>query len=263
MVNENLCLKIQKGDLIISGNVQFQVFSKRKPHIRHLAIFSDSSGNVFERDGDDFINFVDNRVVDYSELKEGTKFALKQHYIWSAPSSYIFNGFITVATLSIKSVPLHYRGGELDRRNFKSRVLSCLIEGSSSAYEARIKDAYYRNFPLEFTAIIPAQISIGSSVNIKGFFKNDLIAYVIYVNGEGKLDRSTILKRVAFLEGKPWIPSSNSSYFSNVPDKTVTSGLLRKAAKGRYGRIFYGLGFEGKERAIKVLARLGPDVGRV
>ncbi len=41
------------------------------------------------------------------------------------------------------------------------------------------------------------------------------------------------------------------------------SRTLRKAAKGKYGRILYGLGAEGHNRAAKVLARIGPEVGRI
>jgi len=38
---------------------------------------------------------------------------------------------------------------------------------------------------------------------------------------------------------------------------------LRKAAYGKYRRILYGLGAEGRNRAAKVLTRLGEEPGRI
>ena len=140
-------------------------------------------------------------------------------------------------------------------------TLVCFLDGDEAAYKALPNYGY--EVEMEFAVVVPAQVGLQKLADVTGFTKRDLIAYVIQVNGEGKLGRDPIMKKVAALEGKPWVPTSNTDYFLGVQSEPDTKGTLRKAAKGKHGRILYGLGADGRARAAKVLARLGEEPGRI
>lgn len=154
-----------------------------------------------------------------------------------------------------------FSGGELSIDKYRDISMICFISGDRAAYD--MMPSFGTKIEMEFAVVVPAQVTLPKLADIVGFTKRDLIAYVVQVNGEGTLSRDPIMKKVAALEGKPWVPTSNTDYFMNVEAKANAKGTLRKAGKAKYGRILYGLGADGRKRAAKVLARLGPDPGRI
>lgn len=252
MSRDNLCDKVNDGDIIFFGEERVQVFkANKKSKVERLAVCSSGNG-VYSMDAFEFRR----QTRDFTEPKPGDKFKYHSNG-WSG----MFHGFVTMASRNVKTVPVLFSGGELPVDKYRDMFLYCFLDGDLEAFKA-LPD-YSCEIDLEFAVIVPAQVGLPKIADIKGFTKRDLIAYVVHVNGEGKLSRDPIMKKVAALEGKPWVPTSNTDYFMGVEDKPNAKGTLRKAAKGKYGRILYGLGENGRERAAKVLARLGPEVGRI
>jgi len=252
MSRENLCDKVNDGDIIFFGDQQFQVFkANKKAKIERLAVVNTGHG-VHSVDAFQFRKETSN----FAEPKPGDKFKYRDNG-WSG----VFHGFVTMARRNVKTVPVLFSGGELPVDKYRDMSLYCFLDGDRAAFD--MLPEYGSEVDMEFAAVVPAQVSLPKVADVTGFTKRDLIAYVVHVNGEGKLSRDPIMKKVAALEGKPWVPTSNTDYFLNVEAKPDAKGTLRKAAKGKYGRILYGLGANGRERAAKVIARLGPDVGRI
>jgi hypothetical protein len=252
MSRENLCDKVNDGDIIFFGEERLQVFkANKKSKVQRLAVVSDGP-SVYGLDAFQFRN----ETRDFAEANPGDRFKYR-----SSGWSGVFHGFVTTARRSVKTVPVLFSGGELSVDKYRDMHLFCFLDGDLEAYKKLPR--YGREIDMEFAVVVPAQVTLPKLADVKGFTKRDLIAYVVHVNGEGKLSRDPIMKKVAALEGKPWIPTSNTDYFMGVEAKADAKGTLRKAAKGKYGRILYGLGANGRERAAKVLARLGEEPGRI
>lgn len=252
MNRENLCDKVNDGDIIFFGEERFQVFkANKKFKVERLAVISNGN-DVFSLDAFQFRN----ETRDFAGLKPGDKFKYRTNG-WSGT----FHGYITMATRQVKTVPVLFSGGELPINKYRNLKLVCLLDGDVDVY--KMLPDYRYEVDMEFAVVVPAQVSLPKVADIMGFTKLDLIAYVVHVNGEGKLSRDHITKKVAALEAKPWVPTSNTDYFLGVRSEPDTEGTLRKAAKGKHGRILYGLGADGRARAAKVLARLGEEPGRI
>lgn len=90
--------------------------------------------------------------------------------------------------------------------------------------------------------------------NVKGLTKKDVMAYLLLVNGP--MVRLELMRQVARVEGKVFVPTSNSDYFSNkygsaVSDDTIC--VLRKRGQASV----YTFGDEGIVRAVRAIAQLG------
>ena len=259
-MRDNLCDKVKDGDIIFFGDERVQIFrADKKSKVEHLAVVSIASSNssnssILPHTLDAFQ--FRSQTRDFPDLKPGDKFKYSGNG-WSG----VFHGFITMARRNVKTVPVLFSGGELPVDKYRVMFLYCFLEGDEAAY--KMIPYYGREIDMEFAVIVPAQVGLPKLADTNGFTKRDFSAYVVHVNGEGKLSRAPIMKKVAELEGKPWIPTSNTDYFLRVEDSPQAAGTLRKAAKGKYGRILYGLGVNGRMRAAKVLARLGEEPGRI
>jgi hypothetical protein len=252
MSRDNLCDKVNDGDIIFHDGERIQVFkANKKSKVERFAVLSDVGGHVWSMSADEF-----ERQTGFERLNPGGTFKFKSNN-WSGT----FHGYVTMAKRRAKTVPVLFSGGELPVDKYRDISLVCFLDGDEASY--KMLPDYGFEVDLEYAAIVPAQCGLVKTADITGFTKRDLIAYVIHVNGEGKLSRDPIMKKVAALEAKPWVPTSNTDYFLGVEDNLNTAGTLRKAAKGKYGRILYGLGKEGRNRAAKVLARLGEEPGRI
>lgn len=250
MMRENLCDKVNDGDIIFFGDERFQVFrANKKSKVERLAVI-DTGNGVHSVDSFSF----QSNTRDFVEPKPGGKFKYRTNGLTGK-----FLGYIVMASRSVKTVPVLFSGGELPVNKYRDINLICLLEGDEEVY--KMLPDYGFEVELAYSVVVPAQVSLQPLANVKGFTKLDLMAYVVHVNGEGKLSRDPIMKKVAALEGKPWVPTSNTGYFGGGPGND--QGTLTHAGRGRYGRILYGLGQAGKERASKVLARLGPEPGRI
>lgn len=92
---------------------------------------------------------------------------------------------------------------------------------------------------------------------VKGVTKPMLMALV--VKREPGLDRFEILERVAKLENKLYIPTSNGSYFSNERMSVIMKGIL--AVTGKRGNThLYGLGVNGEMVAQEAARLMGVSV---
>jgi hypothetical protein len=252
MMRENLCDNVKDGDIIFFGDERFQVFkANKKSKVERLAVI-DTGNGVHSVDAFQFRD----ATKGFAEPTPGGKFKYSSNGFTGK-----FLGFVTMASRSVKTVPVLFSGGELPVDKYRDISLICFLEGNEEAYKA-LPD-YGREVELEFAVIVQAQVGLPKVADIKGFTKRDLIAYVVHVNGEAKLTRDPIMKKVAQLEGKPWVPTSNTDYFMRLESGPDAKGTIYKAGKARYGRILYGLGAEGRNRAAKVLARIGPEVGRI
>ena len=252
MSQNNLCDKVNAGDIIYYGEESFQVYKTFKSEVKEVALLSDKTGRIWA------LNAIDFRyhTKDFAEPNPGDKI---DYPSYPGLRAGIFHGFVKVVHREIKTVPPLFSGGELNTDKFLRKYLVSFSSGNPEVYKYYDKVEYSNRVTMEFAVIVPAQIVIPKFV--EGFNKLDLMTYVIEVNGEGKLTRDQITKKVAELEGKPWIRSSNSDYFKNVSENN--DGTLRKTAKGKYGRILYGLGRAGKMRAAAVLAKLRPKLGHM
>jgi hypothetical protein len=252
MVRENLCENVKAGDIVFFGDERFQVFkANKKSKIERIAVI-DTGNGVYPADEFTFRQATKN----FDEPKPGSKFK----YVDSGFTG-TFHGFCMMASRSVKTVPALFSGGELAVNKYRDRSLICFLDGNEEAY--KMLPDWGSEVEMLYAVVVHAERSLPKPADIMGFTKRDLIAYVVHVNGEGKLTRNPIMKKVAELEGKPWIPTSNTDYFMRLEDKPTAKGTIYKAGKAKYGRILYGLGAEGRNRAAKVLARIGPEVGRI
>lgn len=94
----------------------------------------------------------------------------------------------------------------------------------------------------------------------KGLTKPMIMAYVVAVNGP--MTRLELMKQVAFIEGKPFIPTSNVSYFSKTGMYTAPGVVEQKILQpmGKNGNaIVYTFGTVGLELANKVIEKIGKE----
>ncbi len=241
---------LKPGDIVFYGDQQLQVL---KPHAEvethKLAVYTDGT-RVHSQDRRDFL-----RRCRPMTVKPGESFD------FAGGQKYTFLGCVDVRERVARTMPVLFGGGELPIDKYRELCFRCLVSGDVEVY-ARLSDQLHGYvIDLTYSAIVSAQIAMPDLGDVSGFTKADLIAYVVLVNGEGKLSRDQIMEKVAALERKPWIRTSNSDYFKGVT--ASDKGTIRHAAKGPRGRILYGLGDEGYKRAAKVVARLGEVPGRL
>lgn len=178
------------------------------------------------------------------------------------------DGGCTYEVAIVRTTPPGFSGGELGVGLYGHRRLACLLKGNVDAYHRALAEG--RRHGENCLDLACAAVGEGEWIpfyDVKGFTKLDLIAYVIAVHGPSL--RDDIMRRVAALESLPWIPTSNTEYFSNTADvnskaryaDASTESTMCKA--GKQGRKqLYGLGEAGRKRAAEVLARLGEGPAR-
>lgn len=241
---------LKPGDIVFYGDQQLQVL---KPHAEvethRLAVYSDGS-TVRSMDQQDF-----RRRCHPLDVKAGGQFD------FANGMKFTYLGTITTRERVARTMPVLFGGGELPIDKYRELRFRCLVDGDGDVYARLHDDLHGYVIDLTYSAVVPAQLAMPDLGDVSGFTRADLIAYVVLVNGEGKLSRDQIMEKVAALERKPWIRTSNSNYFKGVTEDD--KGTIRHAAKGPRGRILYGLGDEGFKRAAKVVARLGEVPGRL
>lgn len=99
------------------------------------------------------------------------------------------------------------------------------------------------------------------------FTKAQLMAYLCALNGP--LDSATLLKNVARLQGKPYIPTSNKSYFAPTSgmfghnaSSVVVQGILQQVGKENK-RMMYNCTGKGMVLAAQVIEKIGKDAGKL
>jgi len=247
------------GDLVIDGERTLRLAKISRTRFDKAAVFTNLARGVPQASPER--DFRDPRWGAHPcSIKPGEKGRYSQ---WDI----LYHGRVVVAVRDAKCVPVNYVGGRLDKRDYLD-VRMCW----PTSDDPNLLDLYDRaDFPSSYRvnmsrcALVHACLTLPAPVlSDHAFTKTDLIAYVVKVNGERKLTRKAILEKVAALEGKPWIPTSNTDYFMNVPSRPDIEGhVLYQAGRGPHRAILYGLGPEGERRAEAVIAQIGSDPGRV
>ena len=166
------------------------------------------------------------------------------------------SGVIQYEVANVRSCPPGFSGGELKVDDYGNYKIHRHIDGDYAQY-AKMMDRWH----IDLTCAAVGEGEWIPEYDIGDFTKLDLIAYVIAVHGPSLKD--DIMRRVAALECLPWIPTSNTEYFSNVGSLGPAGmyGKPRDATMehaGKSGRkLLYGLGEAGKKRAKLVLAKMG------
>lgn len=93
-----------------------------------------------------------------------------------------------------------------------------------------------------------------SLVNTKRYKKLDLICAVLMAHGP--LHKDDVLRRVAVLEGKPWVKGSNSDYFTIAQQHM---GCIEPCGKNG-AKVTHWLTHAGVIRGSQVLADVGIDL---
>lgn len=169
-------------------------------------------------------------------------------------------GIIKTDSVNLRTVPPGFTGGMLPISDYGSVEVHRLVSGSQEAYHRWLHgedkwNGYQRAVDLSLIATgegTPITQHISDEIlNEHRFVKEDLMAYVVKVNGPQI--RDDIMRSVAALEGMPWIPTSNTEYFSRFKDKHST--LFSKEKRGQ--KKIWTLGGPGHDRADRVLAVVG------
>lgn len=90
------------------------------------------------------------------------------------------------------------------------------------------------------------RFAVGQHTAPKGTSKNELIFQVLADAGE-PLSKDDILQRVAKLEGKPYVPTSNGSYFAPSNKKSLVARGIILPVKGSKGRVLYKLAISAEK----------------
>ena len=186
--------------------------------------------------------------------KVGSKYKLGNGHV----TKYL--GTVTYEECSVKTVPPGFTGGKLPKADFGDLTLVRFVSGDVAAWTAWSEEYgdYKVNMEYAFVGEGPA---LAPPADIQGFTKIDLIAYVMKVNGPSL--RDDIMQRVAALEGKPWIPTSNNQYFqyaSHAHKKGCACVIISAGKRGR--KALFACAPGGEERANSVLARLGEALAK-
>lgn len=122
-------------------------------------------------------------------------------------------------------------------------------------------DLQYRDdvYSFEDCTYTPAIEKTPNNWSTKGITKPALMAYLIAVS-ETPMSRYDLMRRVAFLEDKPFLPKSNTSYFAkgsmyNDPGVVTKKILMPFGKKGN--EILYTLDVVGVKLANEVIQKLG------
>jgi hypothetical protein len=120
--------------------------------------------------------------------------------------------------------------------------------------------SFFKIYNIEDCSVEQSSPLPNAAVGSENFTKFQLIPYVIVKNGP--MDRDQILKAVAEIEGKPYVPTSNKSYFGasensiDAKQSVVVRGLIVPAGKVG-GKIVYNVTSKGIMAAAEVQKALG------
>ena len=140
--------------------------------------------------------------------------------------------------LSVRTVPPGFVGGRLDKSLFKDVTLAMVTVDPDNVWGEYVKrDPYQWWFDVKNAFVGMGQpLSPGAGKAAASLKKVELICYVLAVRGA--CTRDELLEHVAWLEGKPWVPTSNHEYFQSkvwfVQDgKRGRTNLYKLSSKGK------------------------------
>lgn len=213
---------IGPGTIVIAGDVHFKVYkvdskAARKQYIKYC----DRYGTHFS-DG------------------------------WFSPEATVVASF-EVEELSAKTVPTTWRGPARSK-DCKYHTITLFLGGDQEACHEWLGNCvlHYRRTVDGRHAMVAPDPDPLQPMNVKGFSKMDLICAVIMAHGPST--RDDILRRVAAMEGKPWVVSSNHEYYAGN-----RQGAIEDHAKVERGKKLYRCTVEGLRRGSAVVDRLGME----
>lgn len=215
---------IAPGTIVIAGDVHFKVYKidSKPAKVRH------------------FQYKVDGRTL-FGERP------------WMPPHAQVLATF-TVVQVSAKTVPTTWRG-PASSSDCKYHTMTMFVEGNQEAYQAYLascQSTYRTVVDLGIAMVAPDPDAPKPIGNLKGFNKMDMICAVIMVHGPST--RDDILRRVAAMEGKPWVVSSNHEYFSGN-----RQGAIEDHARIERRKKLFRCTVDGLRRGAAVIDRLGTE----
>jgi len=193
-------------------------------------------------------------------LKEGDLFSFPQYLPHGGRrSQLIYMGWARYWSQHAKVVRVAL-GDDYKAKDVIEYTFCKFISGKRELLQCFINDNFYHDIDeLEFIKAEP-DARLTAVANLKGITKSHIFAYLIRVNKRA-LTRKELLKATAMIEGKPYLPASNVSYFSG-PGNIIDKKILKVA--GKKGRaLAYTLGEMGNAYSEKALERLGADIGQL
>ncbi len=164
-------------------------------------------------------------------------------------------GRFTCVKMWVKAVAADFTG-HAKSKDTEGRSLVLFLNGDDDTFREYIKAhsllKYYGIVNMKHATVI-AGADVGPLVDVKRFKKMDLICAVIAVHGPSCKD--DILRRVAALEGKPWVIGSNTDYFTKNKQ-----GAIELCGKGERGRTLYHNTVEGWRRGSQVLGEFDAKI---
>lgn len=160
-------------------------------------------------------------------------------------------------TMGVKSVPTTHTGSARSR-DTTWRVMSIFRSGDQALYQEWLRKNRTSEWHNGHWDMADATVSHDPDapkrlVDTKRYKKMDLICAVIMAHGPST--RDDILRRVAILEGKPWVQGSNTDYFRSKD----SAGIIEKRGKSGMKDTWY-VTQSGVIRGSQVLANVGIDL---
>lgn len=216
---------IGPGTIVIAGEVQVKVYKiDSKPAERTYRKISHPHGAPFFSESDYYNR--DEQVV----------------------TSFV------ASTMIVKAVPATWTG-HAKSSDCSYHTLSLFASGDQEAYWEwckKDKNGYRDALDVSHAMVAVSEDAPKPIGDLKGFAKMDLICAVIMVHGPST--RDDVLRRVAAMEGKPWVISSNHEYFAGN-----RQGAIEDHSRGPRGRKLYKCTVEGLRRGAQVVDRFGME----
>lgn len=187
-------------------------------------------------------------MVKYKD-QYGTHFSENSRWI----QSYEIQGQFEVVRMDVKSVPTTWNGAAKSS-DCKYNTITLFVDGDQEAYQDWLKaESKWRGVVDVKCAMVSVDPDAPKPIgNLKGFNKMDMICAVIMAHGPST--RDDILRRVATMEGKPWVVSSNHEYFGGN-----RQGAIEDYAKGPRNKKLYCCTVDGLRRGAAVIDRFGME----
>jgi len=216
---------IGPGDIVALAHTQFKVYK----------VDTKAKRRTFYK-----IRYADSGQVTINDFRP-------RHY------AHIVLARFVAETIGMKTVPTTFKG-HATAKDCNYRGLALFVRGDQEVYQEWLashsggvhdaRDIILASDPDKPTA----------QVDTKRFKKIDLICAVLAAHGP--LHKDDVLRRVAILEGKPWVKGSNSDYF------TIQSqhfGCIKQFGKDG-AKVLHYLTEAGVIRGSQVLAEVGMDL---
>jgi len=242
-----------EGDVLDDGRNSYRIIKAELGWIRNYA--------WLKFDGRSKPDLVpgDNIFDTFANSKSGDRFRYDTN---GMTGTYL--GEVQWRSASVKVVDASFVGVP-KKKDVKDLYLALYLSGDKDAFKKYVKGT--QDIDMERFKVTPGAPS--EIAPAERFTKWELIPYVVAVNGP--MPKEEILRQVQRLQGRPYVPGSNHSYFMDdargrnfgLPEKkgVVSRGLLKVDHK-KGNTLVYGLGELGKAEAKRLINALGQEPGK-